>query len=251
MWLELATTDQESAKRFYGELFGWETQDSPLGPDAFYTMFFLGGRQAGAAFTLSARERNAGIPPHWQLYVGVEDADATLNRAEELGGKPVHPGFDVMSLGRMAVFEDPTGAYLSLWQPREHKGMGVTGENGAFCWADLQTRDRDRAAQFYRELLGWEFVPGKDKDAEGYLHIRNGGQFIGGLPPARTLPPHVPSHWLPYIQCADCEATTDTAGRLGANILVPATTIEGALRFSVVADGQGAVFALFEPVRRG
>lgn len=246
-WMELATTDQPAAKRFYSALFGWEPNDFPMGPEEVYTMFMLRGRETGAAFTMPAQERAAGMPPHWQIYVAVEDAEATVGRAEELGGKTVLGAFDVMTFGRMAVLQDPTGAFFSVWQARDHKGMGVVGETGAFCWADLQTRERDRAKEFYGGLFGWEFVPGKDKDAEGYLHIRNGEQYIGGLPPADSLPTHVPPHWLPYVQSADCEGQTARAGGLGAKILVPATTIEASLRFSVLSDPEGAIFALFEP----
>lgn len=246
-WMELATTDQPAAKSFYTSLFGWEPQDLPTGPDDVYTMFSLGGRLTGGALTLSHEERSSGIPPHWQLYIAVQDADHTVRRAEELGARTVHPAFDVMTYGRMAVFQDPTGAFVSVWQAREHKGMGIAGENGAFCWADLQTHDRERAAKFYGSLFGWEFLPGKDKDSEGYLHIRNGEAYIGGLPPARTLPERVPPHWLAYVQVADCDTLTAHAAQMGARILAGPMTVEGSLRFSVIADPQGAVFALFQP----
>jgi uncharacterized protein len=246
-WMELATTDQTAAKHFYSALFGWAPQDFPYGPDAFYTMFSLNSRQAGAAFTLSSAERDAGIAPHWQLYIAVDDADAATARAAELGARVVHPALDVMTFGRMAVFQDPTGAFFSIWQARDHKGMGVWAENGALCWADLRTRDRERAVAFYSALFGWEFDPGKGKDSGGYLHIKNGSQGIGGLPDSNSMPPGVPPHWLPYILSPDCEAQTTRAQQLGGQVLVPATTIEGQLRFSVLADPQGAVFALFTP----
>jgi hypothetical protein len=57
----------------------------------------------------------------------------------------------------------------------------------------------------------------------------------------------VPPHWLPYIQCTDCAAQTAKAAELGATIIVPSTTVEGQLSYSVIADPQGAVFALFAP----
>lgn len=245
-WMELATTDQASAKHFYSSLFGWMAQDFPMGENSVYTMFSLHGQQTGATFTLSAAERNA-VPPHWQLYIAVDDADAATARAQELGAQVIHPAFDVMTFGRMAVFQDPTGAYFSVWQARDHKGIGVWNENGALCWADLQTRDRDRAIAFYSNLLGWQFDPGKDKDPGGYLHIKNGEQYIGGMPEPRTMPPGVPPHWLAYILSPDCVAQTAHAQELGARVLVPPMTIENQLRFSVLADPQGAVFALFTP----
>jgi uncharacterized protein len=246
-WMELATTDQPAAKHFYTTLFGWTAQDFPMGENSVYTMFSLNGQQTGAAFTLSAAEAGTGIAPHWQLYIAVDDADDATTRASELGAKVVHPAFDVMTFGRMAVFQDPTGAFFSVWQARDHKGMGVWGENGAMCWADLQTRDRDRAVAFYGSLFGWDFDAGKGKDPGGYLHIKNGAQGIGGLPEPRTLPPGVPAHWLAYILSPDCEAQTAQAQSLGARVIVPVMTIENQLKFSVLADPQGAVFALFTP----
>lgn len=245
VWLELATSDQAAAKAFYSALFGWEAQDSPMGPDAVYTMFRLRGRDAAGGFQLSAAEK--GIPPHWQLYVGVESVDESAGRAAELGAKLIHPGMDIPNVGRMAVFQDPTGAILSVFQPGAHRGMGIVGEEGAFCWADLQTRDRDAAAKFYAALFGWEMTPGKGKDPGAYLHIKNREQFIGGVPSPRDLPEHVPAHWLPYIQVADCSAVTARAQSLGGRVLVPAMTVENQLHLSVVADPQGAVFALFQP----
>jgi uncharacterized protein len=246
-WMELATTDQPAAKHFYTTLFGWAAQDFPMGPDSVYTMFSLSGHQTGAAFAMSSAESGTGIPPHWQLYIAVDDADAATARAAQLGAKVVHTAFDVMTFGRMAVFQDPTGAYFSVWQARDHKGLGLWNENGALCWADLQTRDRDRAVAFYGSLFGWEFDPGKNKEPGGYLHIKNGSQGIGGMPDPRSLPPGVPAHWLPYILSPDCDAQTARAQELGARVLVPAMSIENQLRFSVLADPQGAVFALFTP----
>ncbi len=245
VWMELATTDQAAAKQFYSALFGWEANDSPMGPDELYTMFSLNGRQTGAAYTMKAEDRALGIPPNWLLYIAVDNADETVARALEHGGNPMSPAFDVMTYGRMAVIQDPTGAIFAIWQPRDHKGMGVYGENGALCWSDLNTTDRDSAAKFYGSLFGWEFTPGKDKDPSGYLHIKNGEHFIGGMPPAEALQPHVPPHWMGYIQTADCDAQTAKAASLGAKILVAPTAIEGSGKFSVLSDPQGAVFALF------
>lgn len=243
--MELATTDQAASKTFYSTLFGWSCQDIPLGPEAVYTMFALDGRRTGAAFTIRPEERAAGIPPHWQLYIAVKDVDAALARALELGGTAIHNAIDVGTFGRMAVIEDPAGAVFSMWQAGEHKGMGVTGEPGALCWADLQTSDREGAAKFYGGLFGWEFTPGRGQDPAGYLHIRNRDSYIGGLPPSRSLQPGAPPHWLGYIETTDCEPATVRAQKLGAKVLVATTHIEGSGQFSVIADPQGAVFALF------
>ena len=93
------------------------------------------------------------------------------------------PAFDVMDFGRMAVIADPAGAVFAAWQAKKHKGVGITGENGTVCWADLSTPDPATARRFYHDLFGWNFVEG-EKDTSGYLHIKNHEQFIGGVPSA-------------------------------------------------------------------
>ena len=84
-WMELSTTDQSAAKAFYTSLFGWTATDQPMGPGQFYTMFFLGGCEVAAGYTMMKEE--AGMPPHWNLYIAVESADAAAARVPELGGK--------------------------------------------------------------------------------------------------------------------------------------------------------------------
>ena len=248
-WLELATTDQNAAKRFYGALFGWNSNDSPVGPNDFYTIFRVDGRDAAAAFTMRPEELAQGIPTHWQLYIVVDDADTSADKAKNLGGTVVEPPFDVADAGRMALIRDPAGAFFSIFQAKRHAGLGISGEPGTFCWADLSTPDPERAKQFYSGLFGWQLLTG-DRDTSGYLHIKNGDQFIGGIPPARHRDPKIPPHWLSYIYVSDVDASAQKAQELGGKILAPPMTIEGAGRFAVLADPQGAVFAIFKSGRR-
>ena len=247
-WFELATTDQAAAKKFYTSLFGWSADDSPIGPDDFYTMFTVSGRNAAAAYTMRKEQRAQGVPPHWMLYIAVADADQAAGKAAQLGGTVLAPPFDVMDVGRMAVIQDPTGAIFSLWQSKKQQGTPIFGVDNAFCWADLSTPDPDKASKFYSGLFAWELM--KDpKDSSGYIHIKNGEDFIGGIPPAGHRDPKSPPHWLLYVQVADAEAATGKAGTLGAKVLMQPRKMEGVGTWSIVADPQGAILALFKSAR--
>jgi predicted enzyme related to lactoylglutathione lyase len=248
-WMELATTDQNAAKAFYTALFGWSANDMPMGPDAFYTMFRLDGRDVGAGYTMRPEERQHGAPPHWNLYIAVQNTDDSAARAAELGGKVLAPPFDVFDAGRMAVIQDPTGAIFQIWRPLKHHGIGISNVNGSFCWADLNTGDASAASAFYSALLGWKIEPG-EHDPSGYLHIKNGDTFIGGIPPAEFRDPNSPPHWMLYFAVADCDASTAKATELGARTYMPPMAIEGVGRMSVIADPQGAVLSLFTPAPR-
>ena len=122
-WIELGTTDQPQAKKFYESLFGWTSTDEPMGPSEFYTIFKLQNREAAAGYTLRPDQRQQGVPPHWMLYINVESADKAAERAAELGGKVCMPPFDVMDAGRMTVVQDPQGAMFSVWEPKKARGF--------------------------------------------------------------------------------------------------------------------------------
>ena len=250
-WIELATTDQNAAKKFYGSLFGWGINDAPMGPAGVYTMFQLEGRTAAAACTLQKEQLDRGVRSHWTLYIAVESADTTTKRVSQLGGKVLVPAFDVSEFGRMAVLQDATGAGFCIWEGKTNKGTGITGVDGTLCWADLSTPDPVRASKFYSDLFGWKIVEDKDHDPpSGYAHIQNGDDFIGGVPPIKHRNPNTPAHWLPYFLATNCDATAAKAKQLGAKFHMEPMTMEDVGRWAVVADLQGATFAIFQPMRR-
>lgn len=249
-WIELATSDQAGAKQFYTSLFGWSADDSPMGPDASYTMFRLNGKDIGGGYTLMADQKAMGVPPNWLVYVAVDSADAAADKAKQLGGNVLAGPLDVMEHGRMAVLSDPTGAVFAVWQAKQNPGMGLVGAEGSFSWADLNTPDPAKAGEFYKSLFGWQLEKGENDPDGGYLHIKNGEHFIGGVPPASHMPPGAPPHWLIYFHTNDCDATSNKAKSLGAAVRFGPVTMENVGRLAVVADPQGAYFSVFQPMRK-
>jgi uncharacterized protein len=248
-WVEVGTTDRLAAKNFYSKLFGWTAEDMPMGPDMTYTIFRIGGKDVGGAYPLMKEQIDAHVPPHWMLYVKVESADAAAAKAVQLGAKQIVPPSDIPNVGRFAVLQDPTGAHISIFQLGQHHGMTVFGDVGALCWADLNSQAPEKAANFYADWLGWTYDTGKD----GYRHIINGKDkenMIGGIPPRMHAPPGTPSHWMAYFCVADCKASAAKAAQLGAATIMPADQIPDVGTMAVLADPQGAVFALFQPLPR-
>ena len=245
-WFELATSDQNAAKQFYSSLFAWNPADMPMGPDEVYTMFRLEGRDTSGAYTLKPQMRQMGVPPHWGIYINVASADETAAKAAAAGGRIVEGPFDIFDVGRMAVIQDPAGAFFNIFQKNRHYGAGINSVPGTFCWADLSTRDVATASKFYEAVFGWHIAPGEN-DKSGYLHIKNGETFIGGVPPAEHMPPGVPPHWMLYFYVTDTAASTEKVKQLGGKVVVPPMQIEHVGTMSIVTDPQGAGFALFTP----
>ena len=209
-------------------------------------MFKVDGRDVGAACTLDSERQKQGIPAHWNLFVAVENADAAVNRAAELGGKVLAPPLDVFDVGRMAVLEDPTGAAFSLWQAKRHGGFGIKGVPGSFCVADLSTREQEAAGRFYEQLFGWRIGKEDETPGHNYYHLFNHDEFIGGILPPAFRDPRAPPYWQIYLQVSDCDASAAKAKNLGAQLFMPPMPIEGIGRMAALADPQGAAFAIFE-----
>lgn len=243
-WADLATTDPEGAKAFYGGLFGWDHDDVPVGDDGTYTMCRLDGKSVAALARQSDPERDHGIPPHWNNYITVADVEATASRISELNGNLMMPPFDVLEAGRMALGTDPTGAVFALWEPRDNIGAGLVNVPGALTWNELGTTDVEAAKQFYTGLLGWSY-----EDMEGglsaYSVIRNGGRANGGIRPLGPAEQGVPPYWVPYFGTASCAQTSTKATELGGRVLMPITEVPNG-KFAAIADPQGAVFTIFE-----
>ena len=247
-WYELATTDQPAAKNFYISLFGWAVNDMPMGPQELYSMFQLDGKDVGAAYTMRPEQQQQNVPPHWMIYVAVENADEAARRAAELGGTICAPAFDVSDMGRMAVLTDPTGATFSVWQAKKQTVSLAQGAEGSVCWADLSTPDTETASKFYSQLFGWEISAGND--ASGYIHIKNGEEFIGGIQASANRNPNAPPHWLIYFLVSDGNVAGERATGLGAQFLLPPMEMENVGRMAILKDPQGAVFALFQPASK-
>jgi predicted enzyme related to lactoylglutathione lyase len=112
VWDELATGDVDGAQRFYEQVFGWTTSD--MGDEyGGYRIFNRG--ETGVAGLMALPDPS--VPVRWQPYVYVEDPDATVAKARELGAQvPLEP-MDVPNVGRLAVIVDPQGAALGIIKP--------------------------------------------------------------------------------------------------------------------------------------
>jgi predicted enzyme related to lactoylglutathione lyase len=117
-WADVTTTDPAAAKAFYSALFGWEAEDIPVGDGVFYSMMRLEGHDVAAISPQPQPQREAGVPPVWNSYITVDSADAAADSATQLGATVHAPPFDVMEAGRMAVIQDPQGAFFMVWEPR-------------------------------------------------------------------------------------------------------------------------------------
>ncbi|MEA2683900.1 MAG: uncharacterized protein QOK05_2228 [Chloroflexota bacterium] len=242
-WVDANSTDVPASRAFYTQLFGWEAMDLP--PDAGgYLMFTLGGAIVAAV----GATQMEGQPSSWSVYFATEDADETSRKVVAAGGQVTVPAFDVLDQGRMAVYQDPTGAYFSVWEGKLMAGLGKAEEANTFSWAELNAPGIDRAEPFYREVFGWGTKKAEAKDgAPPYTEWQVDGKSIGGGMDTAGVPgmENIPPHWLVYFEVADIDATAARAKELGGTLHMGPQEYPGG-RFAVVGDPTGASFGLMQ-----
>lgn len=109
------TSDTAAAKDFYSKVFGWTMTDEPMPEmEMTYTVLKANGQEVGGLMPLSAPQIQSNPPPHWGVYVTVEDVDVTVDLVKELGGTILVSPNDIPDVGRFAVIQDPQGAALSI-----------------------------------------------------------------------------------------------------------------------------------------
>lgn len=239
-WVDLSTTDEDGAKSFYADLLGWEADDMPVGEGAVYSMQVLRGKQVAAIAGQPQQQREAGVPPLWNNYVWVESADAAAEQAGALGATVHAPPFDVLDAGRMAVIQDPQGAFLMVWEPKRQRGAELVNEPGALCWNELASDDMDASAEFYRGMFGWQIEQWEGAERP-YLVIQVDGRGNGGIRPAND---GEPPNWTPYFATDDVDAGAAKVEELGGVKLMDVMDI-GIAKIAPVRDPQGAIFTLY------
>ena len=244
-WVELAgIPDFSASEGFYRDLLGWEIPEQPNSAQlGGYRRAHLNGRDVAGASPVM----QDGQPCEWNTYISVEDADATMAKVRDAGGTVVVEPMDVMGMGKMAIFTDPTGAACGLWEPGTFAGAELVNEDGTFGWNELGTRDVAAAREFYGQVFGWtvdeQEMPGMGtyyvwKDGE---HTRAGMMDITGM-----APDDAPSSWLVYFTVPDADAAAETTKAAGGQLLNGPVDIPVG-RLAILMDPQGAMFAVMAP----
>lgn len=113
-WNELTTGNVQSAKEFYGNVFGWTFTDLNMG-EATYTIIQQQDKKIGGMFQIPKGYEKE-MPPHWMAYILVDNVDTAVDKACKQGAKVIRPVSTAGEMGRFAVIADPTGAHIALWQ---------------------------------------------------------------------------------------------------------------------------------------
>jgi len=245
-WVELATTDDLAAAAFYSEVFDWGTEAHEMGEaEGNYYMLQKGRKDVGGLYKMFPDMVSMGVPPNWLSYVMVDSVDDAVEKAKSLGAQVFMPPMDVDDKGRFAVLADPCGGSFAVWQAKAHKGSSLEGEPDSACWNELIVKDTKKAGEFYEQLFGWNTRTEEMGPIE-YTFFLQGEERIGGMMAPTPEMGEVPPYWCVYFAVADCEDFVERASGKGAQVLSAPMDVPGTGRMAMLADPQGAVFAVIQ-----
>ena len=260
-WADTSQPDPKAAVEFYGGLFGWELENvmPPDSPGEYFIARINGGEAAAVGSIPEGMPQMA----MWNTYVAVESADETVSKAKDAGGNVLMEPFDVGDAGRMAVFADPEGAAICVWQAKDMVGSTVVNEHGSVNFNDLNTRDPEGAKAFYGSVFGWTtleldggftawILPGYgdhlEKDnpdmRKGMAELGAPEGFEDVVASLVSIPddqPDTPAHWGVTFAVDDADEIAAKATELGGDVLAPPFDAPW-VRMTVLRDPQGATF---------
>jgi predicted enzyme related to lactoylglutathione lyase len=113
VWVDLTIPNAEEVREFYQSVTGWDSDEFNMGDYSDYVVQTPGEKKDTVAGIVHARGANADLPPHWLIYVKVENLEESMEAARRNGGE-VLAGPKSFGNARYCVLKDPAGAVFSI-----------------------------------------------------------------------------------------------------------------------------------------
>lgn len=246
-WADAMFGDVEGAKRFYGEVLGW-TFGEASSQYGNYTQAYADGRAVAAVVPpMPGQEGHS----QWCLYFASPDAAATAARIRGNGGEVLLEPMQVGDFGTMCLAREPSGAVFGVWQAGRHEGFEATAVPGAYCWAEVFTREPEKADAFLTAVFGYTAKRIEDEAVDFRMFDVGGETVLGRMRMTEDFPPEVPPYVNVYFTVADCDEAVARATKLGGVLRFgPMDSPFG--RVAAIGDPQGANFSVIDiTTRRG
>jgi predicted enzyme related to lactoylglutathione lyase len=238
VWFDLATSDVDAAKRFYGELLGWKFSDLAEA-DVQYTVIENRSRMIAG---IVADPEADGSESLWIGSISVPDVDRAAEQTQEAGGVVHDPPQELKDRGRTAFVTDPQGAAVSFLRATGGDPPDREPAAGDFGWVELWTSDLAGSLAFYVSL-GYTAGGLQIRGDEPYRVLKVAGEPQAGV--VELERDDAGSGWLPYVAVDDLSDTLERTVALGGQVVVDPNPEFADGQAAVIVDPTGAALAVF------
>ncbi|MEU6508204.1 VOC family protein [Streptomyces sp. NPDC046942] len=240
-WADAMFSDVEGAKRFYGDVLGWTFGESS--PEyGNYTQAYASGKAVAAVVPPMPGQEGQS---RWCLYFASPDAAATARKIRDNDGEVLMEPMKVGDFGTMCLAREPSGTVFGVWQGGTHEGFEAIGTPGAYCWAEVFTREPEKADTFLSAVFPYRMKQMEDQAIDYRMFDVAGRTVLGRMKMTDDFPPEVPSYINLYFSVDDCDQAVERAVKLGGVLRFgPMSSPFG--RFAALSDPQGADFSVID-----
>ncbi|MET9062243.1 MULTISPECIES: VOC family protein [Streptomyces] len=240
-WADAMFSDVEGAKSFYGDVLGWTFGESSS-EYGNYTQAYADGKATAAVVPPMPGQEGQS---QWCLYFASPDAAATAAKIRAAGGEVLMEPMQVGDFGTMCLGREPSGAVFGVWQAGTHEGFETDQTPGGYAWAEVFTREPERADRFLTTVFPYTARQMEDDAIDFRLFDVGENTVLGRMKMTDEFPPEVPSYVNVYFAVPDCDDAVAKATKLGAVLRFgPMSSPFG--RFAALTDPQGANFSVID-----
>ncbi|MFF2406272.1 VOC family protein [Streptomyces sp. NPDC058092] len=240
-WADAMFPDLDGAKSFYGDVLGWTFGESST-EFGNYTQAYAGGKAVAAVVPPMPGQEGQ---PAWCLYLASPDAAATAAKIRQNGGETLMDPMEVGGFGTMLLARDPSGVTFGVWQAGTHEGFEAQRVPGAYCWAEVFTREPEKSDAFFPAVFPYSVVKMEDEHVDFRMFNLGDKTVMGRMKMGDEFPPEVPPYMNVYFTVPDCDAAVAKATERGAVLRFGPMTIPFG-RFAALTDPQGAAFSVID-----
>ncbi|MEU6056801.1 VOC family protein [Streptomyces sp. NPDC047097] len=235
--------DLAGAKSYYAEVLGWTFGESST-EYGDYTEAYAEGKAAAAVVPPMPGAEDVSA---WCLYLASPDAAATAEKIRRNGGQLLMEPMAVGEFGTMALAREPSGVVFGVWQPGTHRGFDARPPmRGAYCWAEVFTREPERADAFFQAVFGYRQQRMDDPGGDFRLYNLGEATVLGRMSiSGEDFPPEMPPYLNVYFTVDDVDRACARTRELGGSVYYgPMDSPFG--RFAALGDPMGAAFSVID-----
>lgn len=198
VWCDLASADPEAAQTFLAATLDWQF-DILTAPDgAPYLLASAAASPVAGLCHSEDRFEGVPLPSGWLPYISVDDLDASLADAVDLGGTALTPPVSYGDGSRIAALSDPEGATFLVIEGSTLPPRPASGPAGTPIWHSLHVTKPANVVAFYEGLFGWQIKRMAGLKRAYRIKSPEGtpiGEMGGKLAKAKTAP----AAWLVHV----------------------------------------------------
>jgi len=242
VWADLVTDDVKATQNFYAGLFGWTFRSA-----GNYLVAYNDERPLAGMFQRTRPADDAKARPRWFGYVSVANVDKVQRAVTKNGGRVLAAPQKMSKRGEQAVFADAEGAIFGVVKSSTGDPQDFLAEPGDWIWIQLLSHDAKAAADFYRDVAGYEVIENTVSNRMSDFVLASQGfarATVREVPP--THKSEIKPNWLPFVRVKNITEAVTKAEQLRGKVLLAPKPERFAGKVAVVADPTGAAIGLME-----